>query len=230
MEEILKNFSLEEIIFLEENYDKQFLAIKKLVEKDFEKACKFSVINASVSYALIMTGENYWLKFSEYFLEKDFTFENFLNFLKTYNPIQLEAKIKRARKIYEWIKSKEIITDLVKFNKELAKVLNQKEDSKTIVFSTKIYGYCLRAKGLKIIFPFEIFIPIDKRISRISKEKDFWINLSKKLKIPLLHIDSLIWITFGLSYEEISKMEEKLKEKILKLKIFLERNYANRLE
>jgi DNA-(apurinic or apyrimidinic site) lyase len=101
--------------------------------------------------------------------------------------------------------------------------MGQKENDKTIVFSIKIFGYGLRIIGYKIIFPFEIFIPIDNRIGKISKDKKFWIELSKKVNIPLLHIDSIIWITMGMNNEEIEKIDNKeLREKIIELKNYLD--------
>ncbi len=129
-------------------------------------------------------------------------------------------------RIYNWIKDKDLLIykdDLVKFNSEIAKVVVQNIYDKTIVFSTKIYGYGLTFIGYKIVFPFEIFIPIDNILGKISKDKNYCIKLSKETNIPLLHIDSLIWITMGLDNDEIELIKnEKLRNKIKLLKNYLD--------
>lgn len=90
-----------------------------------------------------------------------------------------------------------------------------------------MFGYGLRIIGYKIIYPFEIDIPIDNRISKISKDIKFWRELSKNVNIPPLHIDSIIWITFGLNIDEINSIKnDNLKEKIVILKDYLNKVYS----
>jgi len=56
-------------------------------------------------------------------------------------------------------------------------------------------------------------IPIDSRLENLYKKyenpltplpggiKEFYINLSKKLNIPLLHLDAIVWV----NYDELIK-------------------------
>ena len=189
LKEILKKFTINEIIYFEENFDKQFLAIKNLRKNlnNDDLFVKLVILNSIVSYQLIEPGEKYWLDFSNFFSQNNQNvLQSFKIFLEKFNPINKESKLKRIEKVYLWIKDKNLIEDykqnLKKFNKDLAFILKQKENDKTICFATKMFGYSLRVIGFKIIFPFEIFIPIDKRIGKISKDLNFWINLSKEIK------------------------------------------------
>ena len=227
--DILSKFHIEEILYFEENYDLQYKYLKFLYKniKDQNLFLKLIVINSLLAFQLSYKGEKFWKIFSIYFSKhNDDIYNNFLSFIDLYNRRYKEIKIKRLNRIYNWIKDKDLLTykdDLVKFNSEIAKVMGQNIYDKTIVFSTKIYGYGLRIIGYKIIFPFEIFIPIDNRIGKISKDKNYWIKLSKETNIPLLHIDSLIWITIGLNNDRIEGIKnEELKNKIKLLKNYLD--------
>jgi len=227
--DILSKFSIEEILYFEENYDLQYRYLRFLYKniKNQNLFLKLIVINSLLAFQLSYKGEKFWKIFSIYFSKhNDNIYNNFLSFIDLYNRRFKEIKIKRLNKIYNWIKDKDLLIykdDLVKFNSEIAKVMGQNIYDKTIVFSTKIYGYGLRIIGYKIIYPFEIFIPIDNRIGKISKDKNYWIKLSKEINIPLLHIDSLIWITMGLNNDKIEGIKnEELKNKIKLLKNYLD--------
>ena len=227
--DILSKFSIEEILYFEENYDLQYRYLRFLYKniKNQDLFLKLIVINSLLAFQLSYKGEKFWKIFSIYFSKhNDDIYNNFLSFIDLYNKRYKEIKIKRLNRIYNWIKDKDLLIykdDLVKFNSEIAKVMGQNIYDKTIVFSTKIYGYGLRIIGYKIIFPFEIFIPIDNRIGKISKDKNYWIKLSKETNIPLLHIDSLIWITMGLDNDKIEGIKnEELRNKIKLLKNYLD--------
>lgn len=227
--DILSKFSIEEILYFEENYDLQYRYLRFLYKniKNRDLFLRLIVINSLLAFQLSYKGEKFWKIFSIYFSKhNDNIYNNFLSFIDLYNRRYKEIKIKRLNRIYNWIKDKDLLIykdDLVKFNSEIAKVMGQNIYDKTIVFSTKIYGYGLRIIGYKIIFPFEIFIPIDNRVGKISKDKNYWIKLSKEINIPLLHIDSLIWITMGLNNDKIEGIKnEELKNKIKLLKNYLD--------
>ncbi|MEM5873130.1 MAG: N-glycosylase/DNA lyase, partial [Candidatus Aenigmatarchaeota archaeon] len=158
--EILKKFRIEEILYFEENYDRQFLALKNLYKNlnNREMFIKLSILNAVNSFKLKMRGEEYWEKFSEFFSVKK-SYEYFLEFLKSYNNIFLSIKLRRFKKVKKFldkeIKSEndiEKLLNLKRFVENLSKTLNQKQTDKTIVFSAKILGYTLRIIGYKIIF------------------------------------------------------------------------------
>jgi len=219
---VLKSFTIDEILYFEENYDAQFVHLKKLYEnlKDKEKFLKLIVLNAINAFKLKYKGEEFWKVFSEYFSAKKEE-KYYLDFLKEHNNILLQVKIKRYKKVRDFVNNLkyEDFLNLKNFVTSLAKVLNQKLSDKTIVFTAKMVGYGLRIIGNKLIFPMEIDIPIDVRISKISSDKNFWRKLSEETKIPQLHIDSLIWVTLNLDVESIK--ENELKEKVKKLKNIL---------
>jgi len=227
--DILSKFSIEETLYFEENYDLQYKYLKFLYKniKDQNLFLKLIVINSLLAFQLSYKGEKFWKIFSIYFSKhNDNIYNNFLSFIDLYNRRYKEIKIKRLNRIYNWIRDKDLLiykNDLVRFNLEIAKVMGQNIYDKTIVFSTKIYGYGLRIIGYKIIFPFEIFIPIDNRIGKISKDKNYWIKISKETNISLLHIDSLIWITMGLNNDKMERIkDEELKNKVKLLKNYLD--------
>lgn len=223
--EILKEFKVEDALFIEENYDKQYLSLKELAKYiDKESFIKNVILNSIVCYQLEMKGEDYWKKFSEFFKENNDIYE----FIKIYNKRLINVKIKRINKIKNFLdklKFEDLIyykDNLREFNDTIANIMNQNRNSKTIVFTTKMFGYSLRILGYNIIFPFDIDIPIDNRIGKISKNINFWRDISRKINIPPLHIDSIIWVTYGMEYNEIENIKDyNLKKKIYKLKNYL---------
>lgn len=223
LEDIIKDFKLEEIVYFEEKYDRQFLALKKLYNeiRDKKLFLKLVILNAINSFQLKMSGEEFWETFANYF-SKHKDLGKFPEFLEKYNNRFLELKKKRYEKIRKWLDSIDVFEfkNLKNFVEEISKILSQRKSNKTIVFTAKMLNYAFRIIGIKTFFEDEILIPIDYRIGKISKELNFWKKIAQKTKIPLIYIDSLIWVTFKL---DVDKIEEKeLKEKIKKLKKFLE--------
>ena len=99
---------------------------------------------------------------------------------------------------------------------ELSKTMKQKIDAKTIVFAVKMFSYWARNIYDFEYFPEDLMIPIDSRLENLYKKykkidknikinikeiKIFYIELSKKLKIPLLHLDAILWV----NYDELIK-------------------------
>jgi DNA-(apurinic or apyrimidinic site) lyase len=83
--------------------------------------------------------------------------------------------------------------------------MKQKKDAKTIVFSVKMFSYWARNIFNKFnCFPVNINVPIDSRlIALFDKYKwnyeninEFYFDLSKKLKIPELHLDAIVWVNY----------------------------------
>ncbi len=228
----LKNFSISDIIELEEK-DRQFKALCNLYKtiENKELFLKLAVTNALLSYQLQTTGEVYWENFSLYF-SKHPTLKAFLEFLKTYNKRFLKAKLKRLDKILTCIKNEELSLycgNLPCFIEKTSFCMNQKKDAKTIVFAAKILLYgCRIIDKEKYMAPCGIFVPLDSRLKKINKEKGFWKTLEKKTKIPLLHIDSIIWITMGMNEKDIQTLKKPLKEKVEKIRSFLCYNIEKR--
>ncbi len=225
LEELLKTFTLQEIRILE-GRDRQFLALKKLFGniKEPEIFLKLVVANALLSYQLQTKGEIYWENFSTYFSQHP-NLEAFPAFLEKFNKRLLSAKIKRFKKILPCIEKENLFMcceNLRQFIENISKCLKQKKDAKTIVFSAKMLLYaCRLAKNKEITAPLGIFIPMDSRIQKLTKDKNFWLNIESQIGISLLHIDSILWITMGANKEEIEKLPYPLQEKVQKLKEFI---------
>jgi len=227
---VLKEFSIQDTKEIEENLDKQFIALKNLYEntKDPLFFLKAVVINALLSYQLSMRGEEYWQKFSEFFSQKR-DLKYFEEFLSIYNKRFLNSKLKRLNKVKSFFENLTLkdfdffVENPVLYLEKIANFLGQKKEDKTIVFSLKMlyYAYRIIKKEFKL-FPYNVMIPIDVRIGKINKDKGFWKNLEKNLGIPLLHLDSIIWVTKGLKEDEINRIKNKeLKKKLMKLKSLL---------
>jgi DNA-(apurinic or apyrimidinic site) lyase len=87
---------------------------------------------------------------------------------------------------------------------DLALTMQQKPDAKTIVFAVKVFYYWAKIVFGDKIFPREIFVPIDSRLTNIfEKYKEnytdimlFYKDLADKLNIPMLHLDSILWVNY----------------------------------
>ncbi|MDD2486757.1 MAG: N-glycosylase/DNA lyase [Candidatus Gracilibacteria bacterium] len=217
--EILKRYSLDDIVEIEES-DRQFKALKKMFENMDNKEFFLPLIiaNSLLSYQLSSVGEDYWEEFSESAMRYDFGDELILDKIRDFfldflpkskgNKRLLNMKIPRIEKImlflYGFIgKQGYYYENLIVFREDLSKAMKQKKDDKTIVFSIKMFHYGARMKfGKFISVPFEIDIPVDSRILKITKiyndtgldTLDFWRHISKEVNIPLIHLDALLWI------------------------------------
>jgi len=114
-----------------------------------------------------------------------------------------------------WIEKFEFYyKNMDKLAEKLAKIMNQKKDAKTIVFAVKMFSYWARNVFSYLEkFPKNLMIPIDSRLENLYKLetwkidfnkkeiKEFYIDLSKKLDIPLLHLDAILWV----NYDELIK-------------------------
>ena len=197
-----------------EKISKKFWA--KANNKDF--FCFFVLENALISYQLSGTWENRWNEFGQ-FLSENFekmknNDKNFFCMKKlleewTNNKRIKNIKLKRISKFldnFENIHIYQNYKDMKVANHLFAKKMNQSSNAKTIVFGIKMFWYACRIVFKENLpFPYDISIPVDSRIKRIylniydqeSKPKEiisYFDKLSRKVKIPSLHIDSILWI------------------------------------
>ena len=223
--EVLKEFSPEEV-FLIESLDPQYGALKKLHTSlgDNELFLKLVLVNALMSYQLPTKGERYWENFAGYFSQNQ-SLEGFEEFLKVYNNRFLSSKLRRLQKVLKAIKplTKGKLAEFCKnplgLLEYLSTSLGQEKTAKTLVFAIKMFIYACRiATGKPVRAPFEIEIPLDVRLKRISPELEFWRKLSEELGIPPLHLDAVVWLSLGGDKKFLEKLPEGLREKILKLR------------
>ena len=229
---ILKELGRESAKTIEENVDLQYHYLENLQKtlNNDELFLKLVIINAIVSYQLSTTGENWWKEFSEYNWDnvsknKNDLFEEYILFLSNSkgNKRLNNIKIKRINKIKPFLDDLSIADlenyylNMNLFRDSIAKQLNTKKESKTVVFAVKMFGYASRMVFKKFIpYPYEIEIPKDSRIEKYTKRFTddnvikFWNNISKETGIPPLHIDSILWSALG------NSADVKIRLKLLK--------------
>lgn len=217
--EKLKNWTLEDAKKIEET-DRQFLALQRL-EKSFENKefyLALIISNAIICYQLSGTGEKYWEEFSEYFVSGNFQpkKEDVLNELAKFirqsknNKRFVEAKIQRLQKLNPfldnfWWNARNYYDNMLKLRDDLAKTMGQKSDAKTIVFAVKMFYYWAKNIYGDKTFPKEISIPIDSRLTNLFEKykgnytdiNKFYLDLSEKLNIPMLHLDAVLWVNYN---------------------------------
>ncbi|ADM28261.1 DNA-(apurinic or apyrimidinic site) lyase [Ignisphaera aggregans DSM 17230] len=215
-----------------ESLDPQMDIARELVSKCSNNALYLLALNSLVSYSLTMRGEIFWKEFSKYVLLRCREIESFHDIVKIvkeftmiYNRYLLNQKIRRLDRIMH---CKDIVNyinnvKLVELRNYIAKCLDSDPDSKTIVFSIKMIYYGLRALGYDYTLPFDIPIPVDRRVARISSTSGVieceslkpcnieyvlhypkiiikaWNEIGKTSSIPPLHIDAIIWYFGGFS-------------------------------
>jgi len=110
------------------------------------------------------------------------------------------------------------------FRDSVAKELNTKKESKTVVFAVKMFGYASRIVFKKFIpYPYEIEIPKDSRIEKYTKRFTddnvikFWNDISKETEIPPLHIDSILWSALGSSPDVKVRLKSLKNNKIYEM-------------
>lgn len=138
--------------------------------------------------------------------------ESLSNFIKKSknNKRFIDTKVNRLEKLKpfldEFLWNTEYYYDnMEELRDRLAKTMKQKWDAKTIVFSIKMFSYWARNVFNKLVyFPENISIPIDSRLTNLfekykweySNITKFYFDLSKKLEIPELHLDALVWVNY----------------------------------
>ena len=225
----LKDISIEDIMEFEEEYDEQYKALRKLYEEIGNKNffIPLTILNALVSYQLSGTGEEYWWEFSDYFRNRDVKdpVNDMIEFVKKSikNKRLTEVKIKRlkqARRLIKSISERERI--LCEKPENLIKLLQttykSKGVQKTFSFSVKMLNYACRIKyRIRKPMPKNVPIPQDVRVTKVTGKiirnesvTELWDKISKAVDIPPLHLDSIIWITYGMIRRKVEIKNKKM--------------------
>ncbi len=206
---------------VEERLDLQYHALNSLYRSwrsSLELLLKLVVINSLVTYQLSTTGERWWLEFAEKLggMQDDLsenpigTFERFLLSSKG-NRRLIPSKLRRAYKAWDALKGltmsdlNELYEDIASLRELISSALRTPKTSKTVGFSVKMYGYIAREVLNRFIpYPFEVTIPLDSRLLKLSKSiwktenkgvlLERWGELARSSNVPPLHLDSLIWV------------------------------------
>lgn len=223
-----------------EELDPQFQAVKLITSKmSFGAALTLIILNSIISYRLSGRGEDYWNEFALY-VSKATEPRSLIDAVKLTTSFLATSRINVAlrtikvsrllrasvARILEPTRIVGQLDDLREFAKALATSLRSKWSSKTITFSIKMVCYAYRAYyGKPLLAPFNIPIPIDSRIAKLSwtsriadiegcslkrwsdvvkvitsKPKTVqkaWGLIAKKCEIPPLHLDSILWLVGG---------------------------------
>lgn len=228
LKEILRELGVECARIIEERVDLQFSTLKHLHRnlKNDELFLKLVIANATVSYQLTATGEEWWWEFARYFSSNPpeeriaNAYSRFLPASQT-NRRLIAAKIKRLERLEPFLAKlkpddlKNYYYSMTSLRDDLAETLNSRRNAKTIVFAVKMFGYAGRIAFKDFIpYPIEVEIPDDFRIhtytKRFTKESptSFWSRIAKEVGIPPLHIDSILWPVLG----KHAEVKERLKK------------------
>lgn len=214
----IQKYSFEDILKFEEN-DRQFIALKRLYSNIKNKAyfLPLILVNSIIAYQLSSSGEDYWEEFSReagiFQFSDSFKIEEISSFFEEFlcnckwNKRILNMKFPRLNKFLGFFddfskKERFYYENMTVLRDNLASFLKQKKSDKTIVFAIKIFSYWARIQFDQFIqVPFEIAMPMDSRIDKITKiynneninTIDFWFEVSKKVGIPCIHLDALLW-------------------------------------
>ena len=229
---IIRSLGIESAKLIEEKIDLQYTYLRNLKERldNDELFLKLIILNALVSYQLSTTGERWWKEFSEYPWENisENIVEEYKRFLSNSkgNRRFLEGKIKRVHKLKSFLSAlslerfKNYYASMEVLRNSLARALNTKGHSKTVVFAIKIFGYGGRMVFNKFIpYPYSVEIPKDSRIEKYTAKftkgdvLKFWNEVAIESGVPPLHIDSLLWPALG-DWERVRKPLKSLNEDV----------------
>jgi len=215
---LIQDITLEDILELEKN-DPTFTPLISLYNEINDKGFFLSLIttNALICYQLSSSWEEYWREFWDKawkynYQDMNDIFNFFIDFLPKSkgNKRLVPTKLKRLEKLRNFLSDfsdheSDFYNDMISLQTALGKTMKQKKTDKTIVFAVKMFGYWARIRFKEIkIYPKEINIPIDSRLENIYKtykwnEKNsilFYDKLCKKLKLPPLHLDAVLWVNY----------------------------------
>lgn len=251
--EKLSSLGLESALKIEE-VDPQFQAVRLITSKmNFGPALTLIVLNSIISYRLSGRGEDYWNEFALYVSRADEpkslveAVKLMLGFLST-SKINVALRAPKTSRLLRAstvsvLEPDRIVNqarNLRRFAEALALSLKSRWSSKTIVFSLKMICYAYRARyGRAFVAPFNIPIPVDSRVAKLSWTSGVidvegaslrrwgdvveavmsrprvaqraWSAVAKKSGIPPLHLDSILWLVGGFVDRRRTR-EEAVKE------------------
>jgi len=158
-----------------EDFDPQLKAAKLISYRCGSLTPHILFTNALITYQLSMDGETYWMRFTELVSDEcpsnyDEVLEVVIKGLKKLHKFAVSGKEKRLNKlrlcmdIYDLIPGGNV--NLIR--NRVSKCLGAGINDKTIVFSIKMIYYGVKSLGVDTLLPFDIPLPIDRRVVKIS--------------------------------------------------------------
>ena len=158
-----------------EEVDPQMRAVERILARAGSGVgAAFYVVGvAAISYQLSAKGEVHWS------LAADFASGDPLGSLREFaarspslrvgRPARLARVEKLARYYPTFVRRySDYLRDLTLLRDDVAKALGADPDSKTVVFSVKMFYYAAKAAGLAVELPTSIPLPVDRRVCLIS--------------------------------------------------------------
>uniref|UniRef100_A0A7C2Z909 N-glycosylase/DNA lyase n=1 Tax=Ignisphaera aggregans TaxID=334771 RepID=A0A7C2Z909_9CREN len=211
-----------------EDIDPQLEAVKYAVNRCGNRYTDYAFyVNALLAYRLKMKGEVFWDLFAKHLVDHCEEFEDLYHviefierFTKEFNTLAQLQKIKRLHRIRTCSKLYNLLGkgNYAELAKKTAICVGSPLHAKTVVFSVKMLYYTHKAVGKESLLPFEIPIPVDRRIAFITYTsaivrtdmaspknavamlmrnshivRDAWNIVASASSIPPLHIDSVLW-------------------------------------
>jgi len=234
-----------------EEKDIQYVVVRKILSilDDPVDAAIIIVGTALVSYMLSVKGEKHWNLLAEHVARNAGERPELILLSFVENSPSLgrfrDARLRRARLYISRmpqllrLKFDEYVLDLAKLRNDLARILDTRSDSKTIVFSIKMFYYLLKALGKSIEVPFEIPIPVDYRVCMVSLSsgvieaegniklsdavrilrskyptlvRRVWSDIGYLSRIPPLRLDALLWIVGGMYDGDVNMLYGNIEE------------------
>jgi len=186
-------------------------------------------VNALISYMLSMRGEDYWRRFADVVVSHcPSNFNEVIDVVKEFTAAvhryAVNTKLSRLNSLRrcEYLVNYIQGGDILQLWKYTSRCLGTDPNSKTIVFSIKMLYYGYRALGDDTTLPFDIPIPVDRRVARVTYLaklvelpgamgkglaevtntllrgadviRRVWSDVGLRSSIPPLHLDAPLWI------------------------------------
>lgn len=229
----LSEAEIQELLEKAEVVDPQMRAIEEIARKyrSFSAAAFYALAVAAISYQLSAKGEAHWRLAADYAqsnpLEDLQRFANLSPSLKFARSARL-SRVEKLAKLWPSFEAKvsEYTENLELLQREVARTLNAKADSKTVVFAVKMFYYTAKAFGIRVEVPREIPLPVDRRVCLVSLTSGVieggpptlenarrllgsaprlvataWNEACAPSGVPPLKLDALLWLLGG-CYEE----------------------------
>ncbi|MEM1935162.1 MAG: N-glycosylase/DNA lyase [Sulfolobales archaeon] len=218
---MLSTVSLRDVLDIEEVDPQYESALAVCSAGGLAGAVSFFLVALS-AYRLRCTGEEFWKRFAEYYLEVGYGLDPVnaaLSFvlMDSCSSFLREAKANRIRKLSgHSVTIGELIysCDFRRLWRLTSSALKSDPSSKTVVFAVKMAYYCGRAlKRCYGPLPTDIPIPVDIRVARATANAgiisglpaeevlsmckkevvEAWRIVGEETGIPPIHLDTLIW-------------------------------------
>ena len=245
LEKFIQQYNIDKIKELEST-DPQFLALQKARKSIWNQnpdLFLYLVLQcALVGYQISWSGElwrwEFWNKITQDRDKLNNLRENDksnnkrrYNFLTTsqYNKRIYNIKTNRLLKFEQILihtkNFSQYQSNMIELQKQIAKTMKSKPQTKTIVFAIKMFGYACQAISKTDIaypvYPQTISIPIDSRIKKIyftmtpfvkgemkgdlsdhtdTQIQTYFDHLSTKYNIAPLHLDSILWLDYRYNF------------------------------